>query len=71
MTGRVGRPSGRFFNQRVLIDGVVDPGKDRPAIALVPNRPGKVLWREFLGSAGHRFGEKSIPFAGRFRGSTA
>jgi hypothetical protein len=37
-------------NQRVLIDGMFDPGKDRPAIALVLQaRQG--LRRELLSSA--------------------
>ncbi|MBB4258069.1 hypothetical protein [Bradyrhizobium sp. CIR3A] len=39
-------------NQRVYVSmATVDPGKDRPAIALVPNSPGKGFRREFSGSA--------------------
>jgi hypothetical protein len=31
-------------SQRVYVSmATVDPGKDRPAIALVPNRPGKAF----------------------------
>jgi hypothetical protein len=44
-------PFASAASRRALIDGEDDPGKDRPAIALVPNRPGKGLWRELLSSA--------------------